>query len=116
MYHFYFLLPQMAQISEQINFSNHKIYSYDQISETIVNLGSNKYEDNNNSTLQLNHLQNSLLISIVDTPEKDVSKVDRKLDKRKIRTSSIKSSSTLFHCSIRAMYNKFHCAFKNFSY
>ena len=49
-------------------------------------------------------------MSIVDTPEKDVSKVDRKLDKRKIRTSSIKSSSTLFSCSIRSMYNIVRCA------
>ena len=68
--------------------------------KNIINLGSKKFEENNNSTFQLNHLQNSLLMSIVDTPEKDVSKVDRKLDKRKIRTSSIKSSSTLFSCSI----------------
>ena len=49
-------------------------------------------------------------MSIVDTPEKDVSKVDRKLDKRKIRTSSIKSSSTIFYCSIRAIYNRVHSA------
>ena len=38
----------------------------------IVNLTSNKFEDNNNSIFQLNNLQNSLLMSIVDTPEKDV--------------------------------------------
>ena len=77
--------------------------------KVIVNLGSNKFEDNNNSTCQLNHLQNSLLMSIVDTPEKDISKVDRKIDKIKIRTYSINPSSTLFSCSIRAMYNRVHC-------
>ena len=60
-------------------------------------------------TCQLNYLQNSLLIRIVDTPENDVSKVDRKLDKIKMRTSSIKSPSTLFSFSISAMYNRVHC-------
>ena len=48
----------------------------------------------------------------VDTPEKDVSTVDRKLDKIKIRTSSIKSSKILFYCSIRAMHNRGHRAKK----
>ena len=76
----------------------------------IINLGSKKCEDKNKSTCQLNHLQTSLLMIIVNTPEKDVSKIDRKLDKRKIRTSSINSSSALFSCSIRAMYNRVHRA------
>ena len=49
-------------------------------------------------------------MSIIDTPEKVVSNVDSKLDKRKIRTSSIKSSSALFSCSIRAMFNRLHRA------
>ena len=77
------LLSRMAQISEHVNSSNHKIHSYDQMSKLIVNLVSKKCENNNNSTCQLNHLHNSLLMSIVDTPEKDISNVDRKLDKRK---------------------------------
>ena len=100
----------MAQISEDINSSNRKIHSYDQTRNIIVNLISKKFADRNNPTCQLNHLQNSLLMSIVDTPGKDISKVDRKLDKRKIGTSSIKSSSTLFSCSISAMWNRVHCA------
>ena len=45
---------------------------------------------------------------IVNTPEKDVSNVDRKLDKRKVHAPSIKSSSTLFSYSMHAMYNIFH--------
>ena len=45
---------------------------------------------------------------IVDTPEKDVSEFDRKLEKRKILTSSINSLSTLFSCPILAMYNSDH--------
>ena len=65
---------------------------------------SNKY------TGHINNIQKVLLISIVDTPEKDVSNVDGKLDNIKIRTSLIKSSSTLISCSIRAMYNRVHCA------
>ena len=49
-------------------------------------------------------------MSIVDTPEKDVSNVDRKVDNRKLRTSLINLSSTLFTCSIHPMYNRVHCA------
>ena len=44
-------------------------------------------------------------MSIFDTPEKYLSNVDRKSDMRKVRTSSVNSSSTLFPFSIRAMYN-----------
>ena len=61
--------------------------SHDQMRKLIFNLGSKKCENNNNSTCQLNPLQNSLLISIIDTPENGVSNVDRKIDKRKVRTS-----------------------------
>ena len=78
----------------------------------IVILSNNNYKNNNNSTGHLNHTQKLLSMIIVDTPEKDVSNVDRKLDKRKIRTSLIKSSSTLFSCSICAIYNRVHCAKK----
>ena len=93
----------MAHISEHINSSNHNIRSYDQVGEMIANLSNNKCKNNNNSTGHLNYIQKSLLTSIVDTPEKDVSNVDNKLDKRKVHTYSINSSSTLFSCSIRAM-------------
>ena len=75
-----------------------------------VNLSNNKCENNNNSTGHINYIQKLLLMSIFDTPEKDVSNIDRKLDKRKIRTSLIKSSSTFFSCTIRAMYNRVHRA------
>ena len=100
----------MYQISEHINYSNHKNYSHDKMRKMIVNLGSKKCEDNKNSTYQLNNIQNQLLTSIIDAPEKDVSNIDRKIGKRNVRTSSIKSSSTLFSCSIRAMYNRVHRA------
>ena len=76
----------------------------------IVTLGINKWEDNNNGTCQLNHPQNLLLISIVDTPKKDISTIDRKSEKRKIRTSSVESSPALFYSSIWAMYNIFYRA------
>ena len=82
----------MARISEHINSSNNRINYYDQIIKMIVNLGSKKFENNNNSTCQINHLQNLLLMSIVDTPEKDVSNIDRELDKRKVCISSINPS------------------------
>ena len=78
------------------------------MSKMIVNLGIKKCKNNNNSTCQLNHLQNYLLSIIIDTPEKDVSNIDRKLDKRKVRTSPIKSPSKLVFCSIREFYNRVH--------
>ena len=44
----------------------------------IVNLGSKKGENNNNSSNQLTHLQNSLLMRIFDTTKKGLSNADRK--------------------------------------
>ena len=55
----------------------------------IVKLSNNKCKNNNKSTGSLNQIQKSLLMSIVGTPEKDVSNVDRKSDKRKFCTSLI---------------------------
>ena len=66
----------MAQISEHINYSNHKIHWYDQMSKMIVNLGNNKCEDNTNSAYQLISLRKLLLMSIVDTPKKGLANVD----------------------------------------
>ena len=96
----------MAQISKHINYSNCKIHSYDQNNKMIVSLGSNKCENNNNSIFLISHLYNVLLMSIVATHEKDESNVDRKSDMRKVCTSSVKSSSTLFYCSLSEMYNR----------
>ena len=98
----------MAQTSEHINSSNQKNHSHDQMGKIILNFSNRKFKNNNNSTCHLNHIQKSLLMSIVDNPEKYVSNIDRKLDNRKLYKYPIKSSSTLFYCSIRAMYNIFH--------
>ena len=38
----------------------------------IVNLSNNKFKNNNKSIDPLNQIQKFLLMSIVDTPEKDV--------------------------------------------
>ena len=73
--------------SEHINSLNHKIHSYDQIIKMIVNLGNNKCENNNNSTFQLSSLQNSSFMSIVDTPEQDLSNVD--LEIRHVKSTYI---------------------------
>ena len=51
----------------------------------IVNLSHKKCKNNNNSTGYLNNIHKYLLMIIVDTSEKDIPNVDRKLDKRKIR-------------------------------
>ena len=66
----------MDQISEHINSSNDKMYSYDQMRKNIVNLGSKKGKNNNNSYTKLTCLHNSLPMSIVETPEKDLSNVE----------------------------------------
>ena len=89
-----------------------KNHSYDQISKIIVNLGSNKSKNNDNPSFQLTRLQNSLLMSIFDTPEKYLSNVEVEYDTRKVRTSSLNSSSTLFLFLIYTMYNRFNCAQK----
>ena len=104
------LSSHMDQISEHINSSNNKIHSYDQMSKIVVNLVSKKCENNNNSTCQLIRIQKFLLMSTFDTPAKDVPNVDRKSYMRKVCTSSVKSSSTLFSCSICAMYNRVNIA------
>ena len=98
----------ITQMSECINSSNNKINSYDQMKKMIVNLGSKKCEDRNNSTCQQNHHHNLSIVIIAYTPQKDKSKVDGKINKRKICKYSIKSSSILFSCSICGIYNIFH--------
>ena len=92
------LSSHMAQISEHTNSPIQKKYSYDQMIKMIVNLGSKTGENNYNSSPQLTHLHNSILMSIIDTPEKDLSNVDRISDMRKVLTSSVKPSSTFFSC------------------
>ena len=99
----------MTQISEHINSSNQKIHSYEKMSKMIVNLGSNKCEEKTTP-------HENLIIfriryqSLSLNPEKDLSNVYRKLYMRKVRTSSINSSSKLFSCSILAMYNRVNSA------
>ena len=95
----------MDQISKNINYSNHKIHSYDQMSKMIVNLGSKKFKNNYTSTCKIIHPHNLLVMSIVDTPEKDVSKFNWKSVMRKVRTYKVNLSSKLVYCSIHAMYN-----------
>ena len=94
----------MAQINEHVNYSFKKKLSHDQMRIIVVSLVSKKWKNNNNSTCQLNRLQNSILMSIVDIHETDLSDIDWKSGTRKVRTSSVKSSSILFSCSIHAMY------------
>ena len=69
----------------------------------IVNLGSKKGKNSNQSYTQLTRIKHSLLMSIIKTPENYLSKVEWKSDKRKARTSLVKLSSTLFSFSMRAM-------------
>ena len=90
----------MTQISGHINHSNHKMHSYDQMVKMIVTLSNKKWENNNKSTVKINQILILLLLSIVETPEMYVSNVNRNEYKRKICTSLIKSSSTLFSVSI----------------
>ena len=78
----------------------------------IFNLSSKKRKNKYNSSPQLTYLQNSLIMSIVDTPKDNLSNVEGKYDMSKVRTSSENSSSPLFLCSICAMYNRVNHAKK----
>ena len=92
------LSSHTAQIIEHINSSNQKNHSHDKSIKMDVNLGSKKCENNDTSICQLTRRHNSLLVSIVNTTDKYLSNIDRKLDRKKVRTSSVKSSSKLFSC------------------
>ena len=92
-------------MSKHINYSNQKNHYYYQIIKLIVNFCSNKGENKYNSSPQLTRLHNSLLMIIFDNPEKYLSNVEKKSDMKKVCKSSIKSSSTLFSCSINEKYN-----------
>ena len=100
----------MNKVSEQINYSNHRINSYDQMSEMIIKLVSKNCENNYTSSWQLTCEVNSLLTSIVETPKNYLSNIDRKYDIRKVCTSSVNSSSTLFLSSVCTIYNSVNCA------
>ena len=78
----------------------------------VVNLGSKKGKNREKSSPQLTGLHNSLLMIVVNTLEKYLSNFDGKSDMGKLRTSSVKSSSKLFSCSICAMYKKVNRAQK----
>ena len=73
------LSSHIDQISEQINYSNQKIHSYNKIINMIVNLGSKKGKKNDNSSPQITCLYNSSLMSIVETLENNLSKVDSEI-------------------------------------
>ena len=105
----------MDQVIENMYSSNHKIHSYSQMREIIFNLGSKKCKNSNNYTCQLSRLHNLLLMSIFGTSEKNLSNVDRNSDLRKVRTSSVKSSSKLFSFSIHEIYNRFDHSQKQFT-
>ena len=68
----------------------------DKTRKMIVNLGIKKGKNNNKSSPQLNRLHNSLQMSIVKTPKRDLSNIEGKYDMRKARTSLAKSSLRLF--------------------
>ena len=78
----------------------------------IVSLGIKKGENNDNSGLLINRLQDSLLMIIVDTSEKYFSDVESKTDTRKVCISSVKLPSTLFLCLLLTTYNRLHHAQK----
>ena len=80
----------MTQISEHITYSNNNILSYDQMSKMIVKLCSKKSKNNDKYSPQLNRLHNSLQMSIVKTPKRDLSNIKGKYDMRKARTSLAK--------------------------
>ena len=102
------LSSHMYHISQTINTTNQKIHSHDQMIKMIVNLGSKKDDKNDDSSPKIINLHNTLLMCIVDATENDLLHGEGKSVIRKVCSSSVKSYSTLFSCSVRAMYNKGH--------
>ena len=88
----------MDQISQHINSTNHKIRSYDQMSKMIVRLDSNKGEKNYDPSNKISPPHNPLLMSIVETPEKDLYHGEEKEVISKVCTLWVKSYSKLFLC------------------
>ena len=72
----------------------------------MVNLGRMKGKKTGTNSCKLTHLQNLLLMIIVNTYKQDLSNFDWKYELRKVRASSVKSSSTLLFCSICEMSNR----------
>ena len=101
------LSSKMDQINEQHNYTNQKVHSFDQVKTMVVNVGSEKCGNNYNSSPKISHLQNSLLMSIVLAPEKDVSCVEGKSDTSKVHIY-LEKSSKLFLCSVKSLYNRVH--------
>ena len=86
----------MAQTSQNINSKNHTIHYHNHTIKMIVKLGINKGNNIENYSPQIYCLHNSLLMSIFVTLEKDLYHVEGKSATRKVRTSPVNSSSTLF--------------------
>ena len=68
----------MAQISQHNNYTNHQIHDYDKMRKMIVNLGSKRVDNNDNSSTKIYCVQNSLIMRIFDTPEKGLSHIEGK--------------------------------------
>ena len=79
----------MDQISEPINSTDQKNHSYDQMRKHIVNLGSNKGDNNDPPPPQLSRLQNSLLMRIVDNIKKGLYNVEGISDTSELCTSLV---------------------------
>ena len=92
------LSTHLDQISHHINSTNHNIYSYDQISKIIINLGKKKGDNNDKSSPKLTDLQNYLSMIIFGTPKNDVYQAKRNELTRKMCTYYVNSSSSLFLC------------------
>ena len=90
------LSSHIDQISEQIITLNKNKNYHDQMFKMIVNLSIKKGKNKEISSTELTCLHNSLIMSTIHTPEKGLSNVCGKYYIIKVRSSSVKSSSTLF--------------------
>ena len=79
----------MGHIIKHINSSNKKTHSYAQMRKILFNLGSNK-QKKMTPTHDNSPYTEWVIMSIVDTPEKDLSNIDQKSDTRRVCTSSVK--------------------------
>ena len=97
----------MDQLNQHINSPNHKILYYDLMSKIIVKLGINIFNRNYKSSLKLIDLHRSLLMIISGPPEKDLPFGEVKFLTSKLCTYYVKSSSSLFLCSIFSILSFF---------
>ena len=75
----------MKQLIQHINYNNHKFIYFCKTSKTVIDLSNKKYVSNDDSSSNMRDIQNSILMSIVDTLENYLSHYEGNINTRKVR-------------------------------